>query len=71
METHRDVPDRGPNLLAALWTCCSLACVFLSLRVYCKFQRHVALQYDDYLLIVSWVMAADTLFEVLLLTALP
>ncbi|KAI6081565.1 hypothetical protein F4821DRAFT_273075 [Hypoxylon rubiginosum] len=54
METHRDVPDRGPNLLAALWTCCSLACVFLSLRVYCKFQRHVALQYDDYLLIVSW-----------------
>ncbi|KAI1761235.1 hypothetical protein GGR53DRAFT_522519 [Hypoxylon sp. FL1150] len=55
MEAYRDVPDKGPNILAALWTCCPLACMFLSLRLYCKIKRHVALQCDDYLLIVSWV----------------
>ncbi|XDG08484.1 hypothetical protein ABKA04_008099 [Annulohypoxylon sp. FPYF3050] len=56
MDAHHDVPNLGPNLMVGLWLCCSLACVFLSLRLYAKFKRHVSLQHDDYLLIVSWIV---------------
>ncbi|KAI0149811.1 hypothetical protein F4776DRAFT_659708 [Hypoxylon sp. NC0597] len=56
MDTGRDVPNLGANLNAALWICSSLACSFLSLRLYCKYKRHVSLQYDDYLLVVSWIV---------------
>ncbi|KAI0837562.1 hypothetical protein F5Y06DRAFT_270757 [Hypoxylon sp. FL0890] len=56
MDTGRNVPNLGPNLNAGLWVCSSLACSFLSLRLYCKIKRHVSLQYDDYLLVVSWMI---------------
>ncbi|KAI1089772.1 hypothetical protein F5B19DRAFT_495057 [Rostrohypoxylon terebratum] len=56
MDAHDDVPNLGPNLMVGLWLCCSLACVFLSLRLYAKFKRHISLQYDDYLLVVSWIV---------------
>ncbi|KAI1106219.1 hypothetical protein F4804DRAFT_348976 [Jackrogersella minutella] len=56
MDSRRSVPNLGPNLMVGLWICCGLACAFLSLRLYCKFKRHVLLQYDDYLLIVSWIV---------------
>ncbi|KAI1409017.1 hypothetical protein F5Y13DRAFT_171333 [Hypoxylon sp. FL1857] len=56
MDTGRDVPNLGPNLNAGFWACSSLACAFLSLRLYCKLKRHVSLQYDDYLLVMSWIV---------------
>ncbi|OTB05616.1 hypothetical protein M426DRAFT_10365 [Hypoxylon sp. CI-4A] len=56
MDDRRDAPNLGRNLMIGVWMCCSLACVFLSLRIYCKSKKHMSLQYDDYLLIVSWVV---------------
>ncbi|KAI1781511.1 hypothetical protein F4818DRAFT_399198 [Hypoxylon cercidicola] len=49
-----DVPNHGPNIIAALWTCTPLAFLFLSLRLFCKFYKRTLPFWDDYILIASW-----------------
>ena len=47
--------DLGPTVLATTWILVTLSLGFILLRVYCKFARHRALWWDDYILIASWV----------------
>lgn len=49
---------RGPYINASIWTLQGLAGLFLGLRIYCKIFRHRGLWFDDYFLIVSWVLLA-------------
>ncbi|PVH76495.1 hypothetical protein DL98DRAFT_574387 [Cadophora sp. DSE1049] len=41
---------------AGLWTLFAGATVFLGLRLYCKLSRRTGLWYDDYVLILSWLV---------------
>ncbi|KAK3298691.1 putative integral membrane protein [Chaetomium fimeti] len=43
-------------IVAVLWVMTTLAGVFLSLRLYSKISRRRRLWWDDYLIIVAWVM---------------
>ncbi|KAL2072037.1 hypothetical protein VTL71DRAFT_11380 [Oculimacula yallundae] len=43
-----------------LWTLFTGATVFLVLRLYCKFSRKTGLWYDDYVLILSWMVLLTT-----------
>ncbi|KAI6088559.1 hypothetical protein F4821DRAFT_268795 [Hypoxylon rubiginosum] len=54
------VPNHGPNIIAAVWTCTPLAFLFLSLRLFCKFYKRTLPFWDDYLLIVSWCIFLST-----------
>ncbi|KAH6634509.1 hypothetical protein B0J18DRAFT_22224 [Chaetomium sp. MPI-SDFR-AT-0129] len=47
--------DAAPVLVASLWSLASLATVFLTLRVYCRFLKRQYLWWDDGILIASWV----------------
>lgn len=49
------VPNRGPEINIALWSLTGISCLFLLLRVYCKFYRHKDLWWDDWVLLLSWV----------------
>lgn len=57
------VPEGLPHDNAALhlnttiWVLIGLSALFLAARLYCKFQRHRGLWWDDYVLIGSWVCA--------------
>ncbi|KAL2126602.1 hypothetical protein VTI74DRAFT_562 [Chaetomium olivicolor] len=50
--------DLGPQLNIVFWLLTSLALVFLSLRLYCKFHRGRSLWWDDYFLIAAWISLA-------------
>ncbi|KAI1442826.1 hypothetical protein F5Y02DRAFT_429439 [Annulohypoxylon stygium] len=54
------IPDYGPNIIAALWTCTPLAFLFLSLRLFCKFYKRALPFWDDYILVVSWCILLST-----------
>ncbi|KAG4432318.1 hypothetical protein IFR05_012197 [Cadophora sp. M221] len=41
---------------AGLWTLFTGATVFLGLRLYCKLSRRTGLWYDDYVLVLSWLV---------------
>ncbi|KAI1406401.1 hypothetical protein F4819DRAFT_156938 [Hypoxylon fuscum] len=60
MNSNVPVPDHGPNIIAALWTCTPLAFLFLSLRLFCKLYKRALPWYDDYILIVSWCILLCT-----------
>lgn len=48
--------DLGPLILALTWTLTAISLVFLALRIYCKsFLKGVALWWDDYVLVASWI----------------
>ncbi|KAF5025084.1 hypothetical protein F66182_2853 [Fusarium sp. NRRL 66182] len=47
--------DRGPRLLASIWTLATLSFILLFLRVYCKIWRGKGLWYDDWCLVISWL----------------
>ena len=49
----------GPTVLGTTWTFVTLSLSFILLRVYCKFARHRALWWDDYILIASWVCTGE------------
>ncbi|KAH8711984.1 hypothetical protein GQ44DRAFT_714051 [Phaeosphaeriaceae sp. PMI808] len=46
-------------ILAICWIVTILSAIFLGLRVYAKLSRHVGLWWDDYILIVSWVLVLN------------
>jgi len=46
--------DRGPSVLAAIWTVTALATLFIAIRVYCKFLKSKRLYWDDAVLIASY-----------------
>ena len=55
-----DHKDLGPQLNLVFWLLTTLATLFLTLRLYCKYHRGRRLWWDDYFLIASWVgYAAD------------
>ena len=58
VETH------GPLLAGVSWVLVIVSCIFLSLRIYCKFVRSRGLWYDDGVLICAWV-SARSVFVVL------
>jgi hypothetical protein len=45
----------GTRLNIIIWLLCSLAAIFMFLRMYCKYITHRRLWWDDYVLIGSWV----------------
>ncbi|KAK0101728.1 hypothetical protein ONS95_006883 [Cadophora gregata] len=51
---------------AGLWTLFTGATVFLGLRLYCKLSRRTGLWYDDYVLILSWLvlLANDIIIDI-------
>ncbi|KAI2635645.1 hypothetical protein GGS26DRAFT_550039 [Hypomontagnella submonticulosa] len=55
-----NVPNNGPNIIAALWICTPLAFVFLSLRLFCKLYQRTLPWWDDYFLITSWCILLST-----------
>ncbi|KAH8728456.1 hypothetical protein GQ44DRAFT_675821 [Phaeosphaeriaceae sp. PMI808] len=44
-------------VLAVCWIVTSLSAIFLGLRIYAKLSRRRGLWWDDYILIISWVLA--------------
>ncbi|KAI7773934.1 hypothetical protein LA080_009624 [Diaporthe eres] len=52
--THLE--SRGPEVDIALWTLTAVSCLFLSLRLYCKSYKHKDLWWDDWILILSWIL---------------
>lgn len=52
---HLPHDDLGPLLNTVFWTLTSLAFVFMTLRLYCKYLRGRRLWWDDYVLIASWI----------------
>ncbi|KAL2138155.1 hypothetical protein VTI28DRAFT_7379 [Corynascus sepedonium] len=50
-----DHKDLGPQLNLVFWLLTTLATLFLTLRLYCKYHRGRRLWWDDYFLIASWV----------------
>ncbi|KAI1084326.1 hypothetical protein F5B20DRAFT_524503 [Whalleya microplaca] len=50
------IPHVGHRTNAIIWVLIALATAFLLLRVFCKYKRRKGLWYDDWLLIVSWVI---------------
>ncbi|KUI62549.1 hypothetical protein VP1G_09664 [Cytospora mali] len=50
------VPNRGPEVNDVLWALTGISNLFLSLRIYCKFYRHRDLWWDDWLLLLSWML---------------
>ncbi|KAI0132847.1 hypothetical protein BJ170DRAFT_263628 [Xylariales sp. AK1849] len=52
-----DVQSRGPTIIAVFWSFVAVSLVFVGLRIYCKFLRRRGLWWDDYILILSWVLA--------------
>ncbi|KAI1880957.1 hypothetical protein JX265_001197 [Neoarthrinium moseri] len=48
--------DYGPQVILTVWVLSSMAFAWLALRIYCKFLRSRRLWWDDYVLIVSWVV---------------
>ncbi|KAH7127219.1 hypothetical protein B0J11DRAFT_527509 [Dendryphion nanum] len=50
--------DPSKELNTGLWTLFAAASFFLGLRVWVKFTRRHGLWYDDYILLVSWVILA-------------
>ncbi|KAK4204536.1 hypothetical protein QBC40DRAFT_303418 [Triangularia verruculosa] len=50
------MPDRGPIVSRTVWAFLAFSTVFIALRVYCKKWRSRGLWWDDYVLIVSWLM---------------
>ncbi|KAG8162936.1 hypothetical protein KVR01_007414 [Diaporthe batatas] len=47
---------RGPEVNTALWMLTCISALFLSLRLYCKSYRHKDLWWDDWILILSWIL---------------
>ncbi|KAI1850491.1 hypothetical protein JX265_013383 [Neoarthrinium moseri] len=45
---------------AGIWTLFSGATLFLSFRIWCKVRRHYGLWYDDWILLVSWLVLLAT-----------
>ncbi|KAE9372547.1 hypothetical protein N431DRAFT_408830 [Stipitochalara longipes BDJ] len=57
VETH------GPLLAGVSWLLVVVSCIFLCLRIYCKFVRGRGLWWDDAVLISAWVcLCVDTCF---------
>ncbi|KAG8159328.1 hypothetical protein KVR01_010989 [Diaporthe batatas] len=52
--------DPAVELYAGLWCLFSAATAFLGLRVWVKFQRRHGLWWDDYLLMLSWLILLGT-----------
>ncbi|KAH9872873.1 hypothetical protein J1614_005267 [Plenodomus biglobosus] len=50
------VPDNGPVIVGITWWLTFFCGAFLSLRIYAKLSRKQKLWWDDYILIVSWVL---------------
>lgn len=46
----------GPRILVSIWLLVGLSFVFLALRVFCKFKGRRGLWWDDWILILSWVL---------------
>ncbi|KAH8760448.1 hypothetical protein F5883DRAFT_681000 [Diaporthe sp. PMI_573] len=48
--------NRGQEVDIALWMLTCIALLFLTLRLYCKSYRHKDLWWDDWILILSWIL---------------
>ncbi|AEO64581.1 uncharacterized protein THITE_2011423, partial [Thermothielavioides terrestris NRRL 8126] len=48
------------KVLIVIWLLMGLASVFIALRVFCKFQTHRGLWWDDHILIISWLLQIAT-----------
>ncbi|KAF5010529.1 hypothetical protein FDECE_3311 [Fusarium decemcellulare] len=64
-DDEEDGPVHGfvnpyPELNAGLWTLFAGATVFLGLRLWVKITRRHGMWYDDYILIVSWIILLST-----------
>ncbi|KAK0744591.1 hypothetical protein B0T21DRAFT_304227 [Apiosordaria backusii] len=51
-----EIPDKGPTVSRTIWAFLGFATLFLALRIYCKKWRSRGLWWDDYVLILSWLM---------------
>lgn len=52
--------DHGPVILGVVWFLCVFSAGFLVLRLYAKFSRRQGLWWDDYILILSWLLLLVT-----------
>ncbi|KAL7624538.1 hypothetical protein AAE478_006105 [Parahypoxylon ruwenzoriense] len=53
-------PSAGHRTNAVAWVLIGLATAFLGLRVFCRFKRHRGLWWDDWVLIVSWLVLVSS-----------
>jgi len=51
------------RLNTSIWVLLSMATAFLGLRVYCKFNGHRGLWWDDWVLIASWVGSSEVISQ--------
>ncbi|KAK0717511.1 hypothetical protein B0T26DRAFT_710099 [Lasiosphaeria miniovina] len=61
-----DEDDQGSKILATTWALTGLSAVFLAVRLFCKLRTKRRLWWDDYVLVLSWVML---LASIVLVTA--
>ena len=47
--------NKGPKVNTVCWLVTAMAATFLGLRLFCKFNTHRGLWWDDHVLIVAWV----------------